>query len=103
MSLSIYGTPKHGTNTKVVQGAFAWSTTDAGGELDCGGLRVITGIFFTPVIGTGGSHDPQDFIEIQETLATDGTLHVPSTGAITLARASSGSSATHVLYTIFGY
>ncbi len=104
MSLSIIGTPKHTVEhgCKVVRGAFLWNSTDASGELDCGGLQVVEGASFTFVIGTAGSHDPQDAIEIQEALS-DNLLHVPSTGAITLLRAASGTSAAKCLYELKGY
>ncbi len=105
MSLSIIGNPKHSRidGGKVVKGAFAWSTTDATGELSAGGLVVIESISFTTVIGTSGGQDPQDFIEVAEALQTDGTLHVPASGTISLERAASGFSGAKVLYRIEGY
>lgn len=105
MALTHIGTPRFSSSAagKVVQGAFVWSTTDATGELSAGGLRVITSISLTPVLGTGGGHDPQDFIEIAEALESDGTMHVPASGTISLERAASGSSASKVMYRLEGY
>lgn len=103
MALSIYGTPeikKLADGRTKVCGCFAWSTTDATGELNASGLKRVRKINFTPI---SGSYSAKDLPQLDETPASDGWIDVPSTGTLTVIRDAAGTSAGKCLYEIEGY
>lgn len=80
-------------------GTFAWTSTNATGDLPAQGLKVVIGCFFTPI----GAYAVADGIRVVETLDGDGNVQVGADGTIAVARDTGGTSAGKVKYALYGY
>ena len=101
MALSEYGKVETVPANKYTWkfGTFAWSTTNATGNLPAQGLKVVIACFFTPI----GAYDADDDVRVNETLDGDGNIQVGTDGVIAVERNTSGTSAGKVKYALYGY
>jgi hypothetical protein len=83
----------------VVSGTANFSTTDATGDLDCGGLLVVESVQLTPMAAPA----TDEHLYVSEAMA-DYKITVPADGKIAIGRTgASKTSALPFSYTLRGY